>query len=758
MSSSSVPVEPIQHASTNRQAPGARFWPTSTSVLLLLVGLVLSVASFVVVMNMPDLQWHPARDAELAVTYQSYRETGVLLVKPSGSGSNYTQAPSPGRWTSAAWDDDPGAYMVASLMSHFTHSSSPYPGLKVAMALLCSLPLTLLPTSIARIFRRARAGYSMLLLPGVMWLVNHGTILIGTDYGLADSVSPLRVYALYGLGASMAFLSLVLLAFFSTLRLRLGSLIAASVLIAALGGAGNLMRSLSGFGIAGAVGVLWWVNRRGRGRLLQTAAATLISIGIAFALPMAVMHQVDSGRAVLTGQSSSELPKSHGVWHPLYLGLSYPQPITGEPSAFGIVWSDEFGWNKAREVDPNVLIASAKYDAIMKTLYVQEVKSSPGAALLLYVQKALYTIKSFGGMVAVVLIGFVLALQRRGAHRPRLGRIVAIALPTIIIGVIPPVLVMPLLYYYSELSAAMGLLVAVGLGALIWVMTSMPSHVRAAERAKIASRLAELSNESRASSLTVVIPTRNGATVIEETVEAFAGVLSAGDEIIVVENGSTDSTESVLTIIERDWQYACEFKAMRSAPGLGVALRAGVLASQGSRVLLSADDLPFGLSDFDQFRLLPPDVIFAIGSKAHPASSVHRSTRRTVQSRVFRVMREAILGSAVGDSQGTFLVDGDWCRLFAAFSRETGFMWTSEMVLAAEQQGVPIWEVPVSLRQGHDAVASRFRPSDAARGLRCLLRLGLQKDDYLQDDWVSTHRGMAPVTIGHSETAVTSGD
>ena len=77
-------------------------WPRSTSLFLLLVGLVLAVASFTVVMNMPELAWHPARDAELRATYDAYQSTGTLLIKETGTGSYYTQAPSDGAWSSAA--------------------------------------------------------------------------------------------------------------------------------------------------------------------------------------------------------------------------------------------------------------------------------------------------------------------------------------------------------------------------------------------------------------------------------------------------------------------------------------------------------------------------------------------------------------------------------------------------------------------------------------------------------------------------------
>ena len=85
------------------------------------------------------------------------------------------------------------------------------------MALLCALPMLLLPVTVARVFGRARAGLAMLALPVLMWLAN-GTVLTGTEYGLADRVSSTRVYALYGLPASLMFLSLVLVAYAVTRR------------------------------------------------------------------------------------------------------------------------------------------------------------------------------------------------------------------------------------------------------------------------------------------------------------------------------------------------------------------------------------------------------------------------------------------------------------------------------------------------------------------------------------------------------------
>ncbi|MDF1605214.1 glycosyltransferase [Nocardioides sp. YIM 152315] len=683
---------------------------------------------------MPDLPYHPARDLELRATYDTYRETGVPLLKENGTGSWYGSVEGTGL-TRAAGDDDPGSYLVASWMSHLTGSDSPYPGLRWAMALLCALPLLILPLTVARVFRRARAGYAMLLLPPVTWLVNKGTVLVGTEYGLSDQVAVTRVYALYGMAASMLFLNLVLLTYVATRRLGLRALVALSVLFVVLASASNLLRSLSGVGVALAVGVLWWLNwSRGRLRLVVAAGAGLVAVAGAMVLPGLFMDRVDDARNPLLSEAAESLPSAHGTWHPLYLGLSYPQPITGAPSEFGITWSDEFGWAKAREVDPDVLVASAEYDAIMKDLYLDQVREKPVAAMRLYLAKGLYVLKHFAAMIVLVVIGYLIAWQRPGPHRRLMGAATAIALPTLLFGLVPTVLVMPMLYYYSELVAGLGLLSAVALGGLVWGFTTLPAFVRSSERRRLASRDPAIVTAGERA-LSVVVPSRNGAEVLPETLATLAGELSANDEVIVVENGSTDDTAAVLQEISESWAHPCSLVVTSSEPGLGNALRTGVSASAGRRLLLTADDLPFGLTDLVAFRELPPDVVVAIGSKAHPGSRVARSRTRTLQSRVFRWLRSAMLHSSVGDSQGTIWVDGPWARSFASVSRETGLMWTVELVLAAEQQGHAVWEAPVELRPSHDASTSRFRFRDAWIGVREIWQLALRKDDYSAESY-----------------------
>lgn len=716
-----------------------RPWPGATHRLLLATGALLALGTFLTVLNMPDLPYHPARDLELKATYDTYRETGVLLVKENGTGSWYGGLPGTGL-TKAAGDDDPGSYLIASWMGHLTGSASPYPGLRWAMALLCALPMLLLPVTVARIFGRARAGMAMLALPVLMWLAN-GTVLTGTEYGLADRVSPTRVYALYGLPASLMFLSLVLIAYAVTRRPGVRSAVVWTVVLVLLAACGNLLRSLAGVGIALGLAVVWWAAWRGRLRGLVAGAAAVLGVVVASWLPGVAMDRINEARDRVVVAEASRLPDAHGTWHPLYLGLSYPGPITGEPSPFGVQWSDEFGWQKAREVDPDVVVASAEYDAIMKDLYLDQVTAAPLTAVRLYLAKSFFVVKHFAAMIVVILLAAVM-VGLRGPRRVLLRRASAASVPILLLGLPPTVLVMPMLYYFSELAAGLGFLFALALGGLVWSMSTMPSAVRVDERsiARARSGPVELPESAR---LSVVVPTRNGEAVLGASLSALAGRLTGEDELIVVENGSTDGTSELLDSIAASWSHAVPLTVLHSEPGLGNALRTGVLASRGARVLLTADDVPFGFSDLDGFATLPDEAVVAVGSKAHPASEVDRAWRREAQSRAFRWLRRALLHSAVGDSQGTIWVDGRWARSFALVSRETGLMWTVELVLAAEQQGIDVWEVPVRLSDAHDTRASRFRVRDARIAVREIASLAIRKDDYSGQAWLSPGRIMS---------------
>ena len=232
--------------------------------------------------------------------------------------------------------------------------------------------------------------------------------------------------------------------------------------------------------------------------------------------------------------------------------------------------------------------------------------------------------------------------------------------------------------------------------------------------------------------LSVVIPAHNSATLIANTVSRLAERLSDRTaEVVVVENGSSDGTHDVCKKIARDWTHGnVSFSVLQSARGMGNALRTGAGASRGSLVLLTADDLPFGFDDLDAAdRILasghdlPPILI---GSKAHAQSSVGRGLARGTLTSAFRWLRRLILGTRVGDSQGTLLIDGALLRTLAPQLREGGFLFTTELVHVLERMGARPVEVPVRLDPGHSEHQSRIVLSDLVSMGVGLIRLRIR--------------------------------
>lgn len=93
------------------------------------------------------------------------------------------------------------------------------------------------------------------------------------------------------------------------------------------------------------------------------------------------------------------------------------------------------------------------------------------------------------------------------------------------------------------------------------------------------------------SSISVVIATYNRASLLDATLEQLSRQsYEPGDEVIVVDNGSTDATPQV--IAQAAQRFPVRLRAMQEMKnGKGPALNAGLGAAQGSIVALTDDDV-----------------------------------------------------------------------------------------------------------------------------------------------------------------------
>lgn len=253
------------------------------------------------------------------------------------------------------------------------------------------------------------------------------------------------------------------------------------------------------------------------------------------------------------------------------------------------------------------------------------------------------------------------------------------------------------------------------------MLVGSPQHSAGSEQA-----LDQGEDGSTAVALSYVVPAHNSTPVIAATLRELAQRLRrTASEILVVENGSTDGTLELLQALEESWAFdRPELRVMTSERGLGNALQLGLTASRGVVVVFGADDLPFGFDELDACEALDlAESKVVIGSKAHDGSQVERSLERRLLSAGFRLARRVLCGMRTGDPQGTFVLDGPWARSIAPVLREPGFLFTTELVYLAEVGGLRPVEVPVRLRENHEAHASRVRASDIRKMLFGMLSL-----------------------------------
>ena len=115
--------------------------------------------------------------------------------------------------------------------------------------------------------------------------------------------------------------------------------------------------------------------------------------------------------------------------------------------------------------------------------------------------------------------------------------------------------------------------------------------------------------------LSVVVPAHNSGPRLREALGQLQRELGRDDvEVIIVENGSSDDTWQVAEELTRgSWGFPV--RAVRSEVGLGAAYLEGASQAKGDVVLLTADDLPFGVTDIRSWESAGDPSALVIGSK-----------------------------------------------------------------------------------------------------------------------------------------------
>ena len=211
--------------------------------------------------------------------------------------------------------------------------------------------------------------------------------------------------------------------------------------------------------------------------------------------------------------------------------------------------------------------------------------------------------------------------------------------------------------------------------------------------------------------LSIVVPAYNEEQRLPATLEAIAAYLGTREfshELLVVDDGSRDSTRDVVRefAASRPWvrlvQYDDEHGRALNR-GKGFAVRAGIEAAVGRDILFSDADLSTPIEDME--RLLPPisrgvcDI--AIASRALPESNldVRQPPHREWMGRRFNKLVQMLAVPGIVDTQCGFKAfRGDVAKRLFSLAQIDGFGFDPEILFLAHKFGYTIREIPVTWR------------------------------------------------------------
>lgn len=203
--------------------------------------------------------------------------------------------------------------------------------------------------------------------------------------------------------------------------------------------------------------------------------------------------------------------------------------------------------------------------------------------------------------------------------------------------------------------------------------------------------------------LSLVIPAYNEAKRLPAYLHAirrYLGESAPGEyEVIVVDDGSRDDTAGIVTTLRAEWPQVSLIR-LPINQGKGAAVRAGVLAAQGTLVLFADADGATPIEDEQKLRVLIEDgADLAIGSRhlTRPGMArARRRRRRELLGRLFALLARWAVRASVRDVQCGFKMfrRDVGQRLFEACT-EPGYLFDVFVLALADRLGYRVEEAAI---------------------------------------------------------------
>ena len=226
--------------------------------------------------------------------------------------------------------------------------------------------------------------------------------------------------------------------------------------------------------------------------------------------------------------------------------------------------------------------------------------------------------------------------------------------------------------------------------------------------------------------LSVVIPAYNEVKRLGPTLDSVVEYLETRRgtfEVIVVDDGSTDGTAA---LAERRGPPV-RAVVLPHNQGKGAAVRAGVAASLGKRILFSDADLSTPIAEWSRFEAKLAegcDVVIGSRSLGESVILVRQPWFRERMGKTFNWILRQLLPLRFPDTQCGFKAfTATAARALFGASRTDGFAFDAEILFLADRAGYRVEELPITWRNSADSRVSPIRHS--LQMMRDLVRIRL---------------------------------
>jgi len=198
--------------------------------------------------------------------------------------------------------------------------------------------------------------------------------------------------------------------------------------------------------------------------------------------------------------------------------------------------------------------------------------------------------------------------------------------------------------------------------------------------------------------VSVIIPTYNEEEVIGKCLEALSEQTFKDLEIIVVDDGSTDKTASLVKS-EIDKDKRVRLVRLKKNKGKGGALKEGMLAAKGKYIIFMDADLSVDLGNIDIFlKQLKKESPVVIASRRVKGAEieVHQPWHRETMGRVFTLLTRILMKVNISDFTCGFkgFTKESAKKIFSA-SLINRWAYDAEILFLADKFGYKIKQMPI---------------------------------------------------------------